>query len=191
MAKNLAHNESPQTRQSWVIAAFDALYREGISNVRVERIAIELGVTKGSFYWHFKNREDLLDALITYWDKEMTQTVLDAAAVFHGTPEDRLINTFREIISKERTKYDPAVRTWAKFDPHVGRIVERIDQIRLSFLHGLFVDVGFDPEEAEIRARLMYYYVMGESMVTIKEPLEKRIRMLDAKIKIIMQPLPE
>jgi len=190
VTRTRASNRPQQTRESWVIAAFNSLYREGIDNVRVERLAIELGVTKGSFYWHFKNREDLLDALIEYWEKEMTQTVLDAAAVFHGSPEDRLINTFREIIGKERTKYDPAVRTWAKTDPGIRKVVEHVDKIRLSFLQGLFRDVGFDEQEAEIRARLMYYYVMGESMVTIQEPLEKRIRMLDVKIRIIMQPLP-
>ncbi len=191
VAKNTTSSRPPQTRESWVIAAFNALYREGIENVRVERIAIELGVTKGSFYWHFKNREDLLDALIDYWEKEMTQTVLDAAAVFHGSPEERLVNTFREIIGKERTKYDPAVRTWARTDTRIRKVVERVDQIRLTFLHGLFKDIGFSEQEAEVRARLMYYYVMGESMVTIQEPLDKRIRVLDAKIRIIMQPLSE
>ncbi len=191
MTRARATSKPTLSREAWVQAAFDTLYREGIDQVRVEPLAASLGVTKGSFYWHFKNRQDLLDALIEYWEKEMTQTVLDAAKVFHGSPEQRLINTFREIISKERTKYDPAVRHWAKFDPRVRQAVENIDKVRLSFLQGLFQDIGYDPKQAETRARLMYYYVMGESIVTIKEPMSKRVRMLDEKIRIIMQPLRE
>jgi len=184
-----ARGKSTLSRDDWVKAAFETLNREGIDQVRVEPLAASLGVTKGSFYWHFRNRQDLLDALIEYWEKEMTQTVLDAAKVFHGSPEQRLINTFREIISKERTKYDPAVRHWAKFDPRVRQAVENIDKVRLSFLQGLFQDIGYDAVHAETRARLMYYYVMGESIVTIKEPMSKRLRMLNEKIRIIMQPL--
>ena len=177
-------------RESWVLAAFETLYENGIDAVRIEPLAIKLNVTKGSFYWHFKNRTELHDALLDYWEKEMTQSVLDAANEFHGSPKQRLINALRNIIGKERTKYDPAVRTWARNNAKVRKVVEYIDKIRLSFLHGLFVDIGFDRQEAEIRSRLMYYYIMGECTVTIKEPMPKRMKNLDIKTAIMMQPLP-
>lgn len=177
-------------RESWVLAAFETLYENGIDAVRIEPLAIKLNVTKGSFYWHFKNRTELHDALLDYWEKEMTQSVLDAANEFHGSPKQRLINALRNIIGKERTKYDPAVRTWARNNAKVRKVVEYIDKIRLSFLHGLFVDIGFDRQEAEIRSRLMYYYIMGECTVTIKEPMSKRMKNLDIKTEIMTQPLP-
>lgn len=176
-------------RESWVLSAFDTLYEFGIDAVRIEPLAKKMKVTKGSFYWHFKNRSELHDALLNYWEKEMTQSVLNAANEFHGSPRQRLINTLREIVGKERTKYDPAVRTWARNDAKVRKVVEYIDKIRLSFLHGLFVDIGFDQQEAEIRSRLMYYYIMGECTVTIKEPLSKRMKNLDIKTEIMTQPL--
>ena len=177
-------------RESWVLAAFETLYENGIDAVRIEPLAIKLNVTKGSFYWHFKNRTELHDALLDYWEKEMTQSVLDAANEFHGSPKQRLINALRNIIGKERTKYDPAVRTWARNNAKVRKVVEYIDKIRSSFLHGLFVDIGFDRQEAEIRSRLMYYYIMGECTVTIKEPMSKRMKNLDIKTEIMTQPLP-
>ena len=177
-------------RESWVLAAFETLYENGIDAVRIEPLAIKLNVTKGSFYWHFKNRTELHDALLDYWEKEMTQSVLDAANEFHGSPKQRLINALRNIIGKERTKYDPAVRTWARNNAKVRKVVEYIDKIRLSFLHGLFVDIGFDRQVAEIRSRLMYYYIMGECTVTIKEPMSKRMKNLDIKTEIMTQPLP-
>ncbi len=178
------------SRESWILAAFDTLYKDGIDAVRIEPLAIKLNVTKGSFYWHFKNRTELHNAVLEYWEKEMTQSVLDAANEFHGSPRQRLINTLREIIGKERTKYDPAVRNWARTDAKVKKVVEYIDKIRLSFLHGLFVDIGYDKLDAEIRSRLMYYYIMGECTVTVKEPMAKRMKKLDIKTEIMMQPLP-
>jgi len=188
---NTVDKQSNQlSRESWVIAAFDTLYEVGIDAVRIEPLAKKMNVTKGSFYWHFKNRTELHDALLSYWEKEMTQSVLDAANEFHGSPKQRLINTLRDVVGKERTKYDPAVRTWARNDAKVKKVVEYIDKIRLSFLHGLFVDIGFDKQEAEIRSRLMYYYIMGECTVTIKEPMPKRMKNLDIKTEIMMQALP-
>ncbi len=177
-------------RESWILAAFETLYIDGIDAVRIEPLATKLNVTKGSFYWHFKNRTELHDALLDYWEKEMTQSVLDAANEFHGSPKQRLINTLREIVGKERTKYDPAVRNWARSDIKVKKVVEYIDKIRLSFLHGLFIDIGFSKQQAEIRSRLMYYYIMGEVTVTIKEPMTKRMKNLDIKTEIMMQALP-
>ena len=177
-------------RESWILAAFETLYLDGIDAVRIEPLAVKLNVTKGSFYWHFKNRTELHDALLDYWQKEMTQSVLDAANEFHGSPRQRLINTLREIVGKERTKYDPAVRNWARSDIKVKKVVEYIDKIRLSFLLGLFIDIGFGKQQAEIRSRLMYYYIMGECTVTIKEPMTKRMKNLDIKTEIMMQALP-
>ncbi len=177
-------------RESWILAAFETLYLDGIDAVRIEPLATKLNVTKGSFYWHFKNRTELHDALLDYWQKEMTQSVLDAANEFHGSPRQRLINTLREIVGNERTKYDPAVRNWARTDIKVKKVVEYIDKIRLSFLLGLFIDIGFGKQQAEIRSRLMYYYIMGECTVTIKEPMTKRMKNLDIKTEIMMQALP-
>ncbi len=177
-------------RESWILAAFNMLYENGIEAVRVEPLAKKLNVTKGSFYWHFKNRTELHDALLEYWEKEMTQSVLDAANEFHGSPRQRLINTMREVVGKERTKYDPAVRNWARNEIKVLKVVEYIDKMRLSFLTTLYVDIGFDEKEADTRARLGYYYIMGESIVTNKEPMTKRMNNLDFKTEIMMQVLP-
>lgn len=190
LAKNDKKNKQ-LTRESWILAAFDTLHKDGIDAVRIEPLAKKLNVTKGSFYWHFKNRTELHDALLQYWEKEMTQSVLDAANEFHGSPKQRLINTLRDIIGNERTKYDPFVRNWARNDAKVRKVVEYIDKIRLSFLNGLFVDIGFDKQEAEVRSRLMYYYICGECTVTVKEPMTKRMKRLDIKTEIMMQPLPK
>ncbi len=176
------------TRLSWIKCAFDTLYEDGIEQVRVERLAKKLKVTKGSFYWHFKDRSELLEALIEYWNEEMTKTVLQNAEMFHGDPQKRIVSTLTYIVSNERTKYDPAVRAWANHDPKAKKYVEKVDKLRLTFLIALFSDAGFDPEESEIRARMLYYYVLGEAYVTRKESRAVRLRRIENKARIFIAP---
>jgi AcrR family transcriptional regulator len=178
------HKNQRLTREAWVKVAFDSLYDEGIDQVRVERLAKKLKVTKGSFYWHFKNRQELLDALIEYWNLEMTKTVVENAKMFHGDPVQRIFSTLRDIISNERTKYDPAVRAWANHDVKAKKYVEKVDKLRLTFLIELFIDAGFAPEESEIRARMIYYYVLGEAYVTRKETRAIRLERIERKAQI-------
>ncbi|MFT7459631.1 MAG: AcrR family transcriptional regulator [Planctomycetota bacterium] len=172
------------TRESWVICAFDTLYQEGIDQVRIERLAKKLKVTKGSFYWHFKNRPELLDALIEYWHLEMTKTVVENARMFHGDPVQRIFSTLRDIITNEKTKYDPAIRAWANHDVNARKYVEKADKLRLTFLIDLFTDAGFAAEESEIRARMLYYYVLGEAYVTKKESRAIRLERIEKKAQI-------
>ena len=172
------------TRELWVKGAFDTLCEEGIDQVRIERLAKKLKVTKGSFYWHFKDRSELLDALIEYWNDEMTKTVLENAKMFHGDPVERIFFTLRDIISNEKTKHDPVVRAWANHDPKALKYVEKVDRLRTSFLTDLFLDAGFNPEESEIRARMLYYYVLGEAYITKKESRAVRLKRIERKAEI-------
>ena len=172
------------TRESWIKGAFDTLYEEGVDQIRIERLAKKLKVTKGSFYWHFKDRSELLDALIEYWELKMTKTVVEDAAMFHGDPVQRIFSTLRYIITNEKTKYDPVVRAWANHDPKVKQYVEKVDKLRLSFLIEMFIGAGFDTEESEIRARMMYYYVLGEAYVTKKESRLVRLKRIERKAEI-------
>lgn len=172
-------------RDAWIEAAFRVLNEKGAAKVRVEPLAKTLRVTKGSFYWHFKDRNDLLEQLLDYWASEMTQTVLTFAKEFHGDPMQRIFKTVREIVGKERARYDLAVRVWAEHDPQPRRVVEHIDKLRLSFLRGLFQDAGFGPAESEVRSRLLYYYVMGEHFTTLAEPMPQRLKKLQRKLELL------
>lgn len=190
LAKKKTPKAGRQTRGSWIAAAFDTLVKEGIEQVRVERIAKDLGITKGSFYYHFKDRTELLDGVLDYWANEMTQTVLVHAQMFTGDPIERIYATAEEIIGEEKAGFDPPVRAWAHNDPRAQRAVDLIDNIRLNFLIGLFSDAGFDADEAEIRARLMYYYILGEHFISRKEPKARRLKKLQSKIDLLTQATP-
>ena len=178
--------KTPQlTRKSWILAAENALISGGIGKVNVEGLARSLGVTKGSFYWHFKDRQQLLDELLNYWVEEMTDTVLEMAREFSGNPVKRIHMVAEYIVSHERARLDPYIRAWSLHDKVAEEKVKKTDKKRFDFLNVLFKDAGFKPLEAEARARLLYYYVLGEHLTTIIEPLAERLARLRIKTELL------
>ncbi len=151
----------------WLIEALETLGREGIGAVRVERLARYLGVTKGSFYWHFKDRPELLDRLLEHWETEMTDKIHAHVSHLDGKPAEQLLALLKHIDKQDLNRYDAAVRAWALYDKRAATVVTRVDAKRLEYVHTLFLEMGFPAEEAHIRSRMSYYYVVGEYTASI------------------------
>lgn len=166
------------------MAALNTLRREGIERVRIERLAADLGVTKGSFYWHFRDRQDLLDRLIEYWFREMTETVFALARRFEGNPRERLEAVLADITGRERARYDIAVRAWAQADKKAARAVRDVDERRLEFLEALLRDLGIAGAEAESRARMLYYYMLGEATAFNRQSRRQRIEAVSRAVEV-------
>ena len=95
-----------QSRKSWLEAALQALARGGIDRVRVESLAKDLGVTKGSFYWHFKDREQFFDEMLSFWAEQSTQTVI--TNVHYPTdPAARVRAVAEDIVRRDLAGMDP------------------------------------------------------------------------------------
>lgn len=130
----------PLQRDEWIAAARRVLLREGPAGLRVERLARDLGVTKGSFYWHFKNRGALLDALLVEWEEETS--LLDIASS-ETNLRDALVGLFgelqRRVIASERgeSPSDAAMFSWAAASPKIARRVNRAEARRIELLQQL------------------------------------------------------
>jgi AcrR family transcriptional regulator len=157
-------------RYDWLMQGIETLRRSGIDAACIEPMARSLGVTKGSFYWHFKDRGDFLDRLLEYWETEMTDKIADHVAHALGEPKKQLLALLEHIVNEEINRYDAAVRAWALYDARAARVVRRVDERRLSYLCQLFIDIGFSPEQADIRSRMSYFYVVGEYSASVPEP---------------------
>ena len=169
------------TDQDWLAEALRTLALEGVSAIRVERLARSLGVTKGSFYWHFKSHSELLARLREYWTDEHTVAVDDSQAQDAAEAEAMLLALLRQIIREDVNRYDPAMRAWGLFDALTAEAVQRVDNARLAYVKRLFLRMGFDREEAELRSRMSYYYVIGESSAGIDRTPEDRLAFLDRR----------
>lgn len=149
-------------RDDWLKAAL-SLCESGIERVKVAPLAAEMGVTTGSFYWHFKNRRELLDALLDYWEHEMTDAAIDAAKHYTGSPADRILGLMETVTDGNLARYDLPIWHWAQSDVAANRIFQRVLQKRFSFAAWMFSEAGFSSDQAEIRGRMMVIYMMGES----------------------------
>ena len=144
-------------KSRWVAAGLESLRRGGVDAVRVERLATDLGITKGSFYWHFRNREELLEAVLEHWSREMTDAEFERIASLEGGLADRLLALAQDVLEKGMGRYDPAIRAWARAERRVAAAVAQVDRRRVRTLTRFFGEAGFaqqdigNPVDAAVR----------------------------------------
>jgi AcrR family transcriptional regulator len=159
-------------KTQWVVAGLESLRKGGVGEVRVERLAADLGITKGSFYWHFKNRGDLLDAVLEYWAREMTDVEFERIGAMRAGLAGRLQALAEDVLEKGMGRYDPAIRAWARTDRKIAAAVGQVDRRRVRALTAFFEEAGFSAAEARTRARLFYTFLLGEPQV--RSPARER-----------------
>lgn len=163
--------------------------REGPAGIRVERIAETLAATKGSFYWHFRNRSALESAILDRWDERTTAAILNQVAG-REPGEIRLRKLGRLVTDaaepEQLFQIERAVRAWAIIDPAVAERVELVDLERLRGVSALFRACGFGRAEAELRARIFAYYVAGEAVSYPRLPLARRRRLTERRIDLLL-----
>ncbi len=152
-------------KAQWLSAGLEALRKGGVGSVRVERLAGDVGITKGSFYHHFRDRGALLDAVIEYWSREMTDAEFERIQTLRGGLAARLVALAEDVLEKGMGRYDPAIRAWARGDRKVAAAVAQVDRRRIKALAGFFEEGGFTPAEARTRARTFYTFLLGEPQV--------------------------
>ncbi|HVA16107.1 MAG TPA: helix-turn-helix domain-containing protein [Candidatus Dormibacteraeota bacterium] len=135
-------------RSDWIHAAMEVLASDGLEAVRVENLAKKLGISKGSFYWHFRDRDDLLDAMLEAWESGEVDWNVDEREV-HRDPAGRWASVV-ELLSREAQRnLDVAIFSWAREDEKVGRRASEIEKRRAAHLRQVFREIGFTRAQAE------------------------------------------
>jgi AcrR family transcriptional regulator len=148
-------------QQHWIDAALRTLAGEGVESVRVERLAGDLKVTKGSFYWHFANREALLRAVLEAWEARATNDIIKMVEAVGGDAKARLRTLGMEVFGSDG-RLDRQIRAWSAHDPVAREAQERIDARRLDYLERLFGEMGFAKDAARARALFSYQALIGQ-----------------------------
>ncbi len=175
------------TAELWIETARLALLEEGIAGVKVDRLAQRLGVTRGGFYHNFENRDDLLAKLLEHWaatcqflpSEPPGSSPADAIA-WHDRVIDRLIDE-----DGYDSRFDMAVREWARSDQRAAWAVERADRQRLTTMEQFFRALGYSAEEAVIRARVFYYHQVGYYALNVKQTAAERRRVVHLYVEIL------
>jgi AcrR family transcriptional regulator len=151
------------TKAEWIRHGLRTLANQGAHGLKVGPMATRLKVSRGSFYWHFRDIADFQSQLLRSWQESSTDQViqdLDARAA----DADRLRDLMRRAFSGSR-KLDRAVRSWAAQDPDVGAIVAAVDARRVARIAGLLAEGGVDRERADSRAAFLYWAYLGQPVV--------------------------
>ena len=160
MSRAAAGSRTRLSREEWADAALAALARGGPSAVAVEPIARTLGVTKGSFYWHFKERDDLLVAALGRWE-ELGNAAVIAAGSAPGHPRERLRRLFEQAFEVRSMGFLLVHLAANAEHPVIGPALERVTHRRLELLTAIYRDCGLDADEASHRAMLAYSAYIG------------------------------
>ncbi len=153
------------SRTEWLARALDLLARRGGAKLHIESLCRELEVTRGSFYWHFRSRNEFVGALIEYWDWVFTRSVVEQHRDMPGSPEERLLSMMEILHQGRFARYDVAVRAWAAQERTLAALVERVDEQRLAYVRSLFTALGFRGREREMRTRLfVVFHSMDQAM---------------------------
>jgi AcrR family transcriptional regulator len=161
-AQGKAGAETKAGESDWIRAGLALLGRAGIDAVRVEPLAARLAVTKGSFYWHFKDRDALHMAMLQAWRADTTQNVIErveAESAGKGARLTLLIGLATRNTALARLEI--AIRAWAKTDERVAGAVAEIDRQRMDYVTSLLRDLGIEPRAARLRAKILYLALIG------------------------------
>ena len=168
MENTVKKPRSQLDRAAWIAAAFELLAESGIEGARAEPLAKRLKVTKGSFYWHFTDRRDLLLAVLSHWKEGRIRDIIKQTRAQAGRELDQIyhvIDVYSASRSRRGRMIELAVRDWARRDAEAGAIVAEVDDVRLRCARDLFLACGVPMEEASSRCMLLYAYVFGVSLM--------------------------
>ncbi len=165
------------TREDWLTQARDLMIAQGIDRVKIQPLAEAMEVSRSSFYWYFKDRADLLQALLDTWAEENSAGILAMAAKPTETITEAVCNIFRCVIDPAlyNMPADFAVRAWARSDADVAARVAETDAKRLAALTAMFARHGYPAQEAETRAYVLYYMQIGYDLAVRDEAVDTRI----------------
>ena len=168
-------------RFDWLQQALEIFVSEGIDAVRITRLANDLGMTRGSFYWHFQNREDLIDALVSYWKDKNTAAITDSMTQASSLA-DGIFRFFETCI--DAALFDPrldlALREWARRSVRIHAMVDNEDAARLEALRQFYLRFDYPMPQALIRARVLYYSQIGFYALGTSESLQTRLDYTEA-----------
>ncbi len=173
------------TRDNWLDLALSVLAAEGVGRVTVLNLSERLAVSRSSFYWYFKNRDELLDALLDRWDRLNTRSIVRQTQAPAATVNQAVCNVFCCWVNPAifSPRLDFAVREWARRSAKVRNALDRSDRARTEAVRALFVRFGYQDEDAFVRARVLYYMQIGYYALDIREPIEARLSLTPRYLK--------
>jgi len=173
------------SRDAWLQRSLEVLREEGIVGVRVERLARDLHVTKGSFYWHFVDRDDLFTSLLEFWIQKYNDAIIKNPQFHDGDPGDGLLAAMAMVRKHGLDRYELAMRAWADHDERAEAAVRRVYKERSLFIRQFFTRLGFQRSQAEVRTRMVLCYMSWEPNMYADDSPSRRLNLLKQHLELL------
>ncbi len=162
------------TCEDWLLTGFIAMKKAGPNALKVEALARDLGTTKGSFYWHFKDLSDFHAQMLASWERRAMEAITDGLA---SEPDPvRRLYRLGEIATSSDDPYgrdaaESAIRAWALDDPEIAKAVARVDQKRLFYLQQILAELDLTNPDF---ARIIYSTYIGLGTLSATDKMDNR-----------------
>ena len=172
-------------RSSWIEEGLRALGRGGPDAVRIEPLARALGVSKGGFYWHFEDRQALLEEMLDTWERTMVDEVAEAIEAEGGDARSRLRQLFNmaSAVGPELLKVELAIRSWARHDKAVAKRLRQVDNRRMDYMRALFGAFCDDDDDVEVRCLLAFSLFIGVPFVNVDHGGRSRAEVVELTLE--------
>lgn len=173
------------SREVWMDAARQALISSGVDAVKIQPLASQLQIARTSFYWFFKDRNALLDALLEEWDAKNTGAFIEACGAYAETISEAVLNLI--VVFHDEALFEPqldfAIRGWAHKSDVAAARVHEADEARLATIRAMFMRFGFAEDEADVRARTVYLTQIGYIAMQVSETVPVRMARAPGYVK--------
>ncbi len=160
-------NKDRLSRKDWLDEALNVLSTEGNRLLTVESLCNRLGVSRGSFYWHFKSKDEFLDSIVDHWIEQSTIRITEELSSVELSARDRLLKLIEFIKQDEYCKHELPIRLWAIKQPNTLGAIEGMDRKRYEFVRALFEEIGFTDDELEMRTQTFVIYYSFSNALSI------------------------
>ena len=177
----------------WLETAYASLVEGGVEAVRIQPLARKLKLSRTSFYWFFKDREELLAALLDRWRAKNTGNLIGRTHAYAETLVEAMLNVFDCWLDRELfdSQFEFAIRSWALQSPEIAEEVNRADEARLRALTEMFIRFGVDPLPADVRARTIYLVQIGYISMQTNEDIATRMTRIPHYVAIFTGQVPQ
>ncbi len=175
------------SKTDWLDAGLIVLGKKGAGGVRIDAICKELMVSKGSFYWHFRDRQDLMTGLLDYWDSRETTALIKHVEEALTSPAERIWYVVREVtLGDYNVAVEVAIRHWAYQDATIRQRLESVDAQRLAFFTRQFREHGFSQTQASLRAHTVYSIMLVREFMQTGENREDLHARMSASVDLML-----
>ena len=170
----------------WLKAAYEVLTERGVEAVKIMSLAEHLGLTRTGFYWHFKDREELLGAMISCWEEKNTGNLITRTEAYAESISEAMFNLFDCWLDDALfdARLDLAIRNWARNDSNLQNRLNKADKQRSEAVAAMFRRFGYSEVQAEVRSMTVIYTQIGYISMQITESWQHRIARMPEYIEV-------